>query len=239
VDMKSRRAKHHLDELEAVAKEWIDSKPYTVTHWDDFDAALQVWRVEFGDTNELIPMLVGDYVCCLRSELDQLAWQLAHLDTTRTFTEREERNISFLTFKQKDATYEDRRNLFTSAVADIMDGFQPYQRGTSFGDDPLWQLNELWRMDKHRAIPVNSNSINIRFPFDGWQRYVQHREYGIEVRFPLIEAYKGPVDLEPEVSIEILFGEYMGAFEVSLSRLREINDFVRWKVLPAFAGFFP
>ncbi|MGB7900804.1 MAG: hypothetical protein WCF89_25410, partial [Candidatus Sulfotelmatobacter sp.] len=99
-------------------------------------------------------------------------------------------------------------------------------------------LNELWTMDKHRAIPVNGNSFNIRFPFAGWERYLRHFENGVEVHFPLVDAYQHPVGLEPEITVDVFFGEYMGAFEISMDRLKEINRFVRYDVLPAFTGFF-
>jgi hypothetical protein len=36
-----------------------------------------------------------------------------------------------------------------------------------FGTTPFWQLNELWTMDKHRAIPVNANNFKVRFPLEG------------------------------------------------------------------------
>ena len=73
VDMKVRRANVHLDALEVVVKNWIDSKPYTVIQRDDFDKAVHICRIEDEVAPELIPMLVGDFVCCLRAALDQLA----------------------------------------------------------------------------------------------------------------------------------------------------------------------
>lgn len=241
VDMKTRRAKFHLDALEMVIKNWIDSKPYTVTHKDDFEKAIHIVRIQDKVTPELIPMLVGDFVCCLRAALDQLAWALAHLTGTETFAEKIERQIQFPISKGRDSTYEFKRGLFPPAVADVIDTFQPYLRGDAFRDDALWQLNELWTMDKHRAIPVNANSFKVRFPLEGWERYavpITPLTDAIEVYFPMIEFYKGPVNLEPDISVDVLFGEYMGSFELSLSRLKEINDFVGNTVIPRFARFF-
>jgi hypothetical protein len=58
------------------------------------------------------------------------------------------------------------------------------------------------------------------------------------VHFPLAEFYKGPVNLDPSISVDVLFGEYMGAFELSVPRLKETNEFVGNTVIPAFTGLF-
>ena len=239
--MKARRADEHFQSLDAELRKWA-AKPYTVTKQIKFDKWLYVVWVDISLTPEIVPMLLGDFVCCLRSALDQLAWKLAHLDRTKSFTEREEQQIHFPIFKIRNNTYEDRRALFPSAVADIIDTFQPYLRGNAFRDDPLWQLNELWTLDKHRTIPLSPYSLSIGFALDNWQRFVTPLappllNHHLEVVFPLGLALSGEVNLEPSVTVEILFGD--SSFEISFDRLRQINDFVRNEVIPRFAGFFP
>jgi hypothetical protein len=103
---------------------------------------------------------------------DLVAWRLAHLPPVRVFTKTQERQINLPIFETRNSTYDDRRKLFPPAVADIIDTLQPYLRGNAFRDDPLWQLNELWTMDKHRTIPMSSHSLNIRFPMAGWERFI-------------------------------------------------------------------
>lgn len=239
VKMKASRADEHFKVLWGELSKWIESKPYSVIDYDDFEKAIHIYRIAVTRAPDVIPMLLGDFICCLRSSLDQLAWALSHLPPIRTFTEKEERQIQFPIFKLRDATYEARRNLFPSTVAIVIDTLQPYLRGDAFRDDPLWQLNELWTMDKHRTIPVNSNSINVHFSLDGWEKYVRHFEYGIEVHFPIIAFYTGNVDLKPDLGLEVLFGNFMGNFALPMGRLREINDFVRNDVIPRFTRFFP
>ena len=216
------------------------AKPYTVIEKTDFEKVLHIVRIEIAPTPEVIAMLFGDFVCCLRSSLDQLAWRLAHLPPVRTFTRTQERQINFPIFEMRNATYDDRRKLFPPAVADIIDSLQPYLRGNAFRDDPLWQLNELWTLDKHRTIPTLPYALNVGFPGTGWQRFVHidRLTYDLEVRFPLAFAWTYPVNLKPNVSVEILFGE-TNIFEIPLTRLGEINDFVRNEVIPRFTGFFP
>jgi hypothetical protein len=239
VKMKARRADEHFQALDAEIRKWA-AKPYTVTKHLQFEKLLYVVQVDITATPELVAMLLGDFVCCLRSSLDQLAWSLAHLDRVRKFTVREERQIHFPIFTVRDNTYKDRRALFPSTVADVIDTFQPYLRGNAFRDDPLWQLNELWTMDKHRSIPVSPYSLNIGFALDGWQRFVNsatNLNHYFEVAFPLGLALTSDVNLEPSISVEILFGD--ATFEISFARLGEINNFVRNEVIPRFTGFFP
>jgi hypothetical protein len=238
VELKTRRAQFHFDTFRSAVESFSNPPPYTVTSKTDFERVQEVWTIRMHETPEIIPMALGDFICCLRSALDQLAWGLAHLDTKRVFTEREQRNISFPIFKEDNPTYRDRLKLFPSAVAIELDKFQPYRRGNAYRDDLLWQLNELWTLDKHRTIPSNSHSFNVRFPLDGWERYLSEFDDRIIVSFPLLDAWLSPVNLNPSISFEILFGEYMGAFEISLAGLSEINDFVRNDVIPRFTGFF-
>jgi hypothetical protein len=70
------------------------------------------------------------------------------------------------------------------------------------------------------------------------EKYIRHFDYGFEVHFPLGKAWLSPVDLVPEIAFEILFGDDRGAYEISLPRFRQINDFVKNDVIPRFASFF-
>ena len=239
VEMKTRRAQQHFDALKSQLDMWMkDPKRYTVTEKTDFDKGTHIVRVEIGHIYEDIPMLLSDFIHCLRSSLDCLAWELAHLPSERTLTIKEEKRVQFPISPYDDGHYSDIRGLFPSTVANIFDSLQPYLRGNAFRDDPLWKLNELWTMDKHRGIPMNSNGVQIRFPFAGWERYLRHFHYGIEVHFPLIEFFSGEMEIKPAISVEILFGEFMGEFMIDRAGLSEINDFVRNDVIPRFSGFF-
>jgi hypothetical protein len=237
-DMKIRWAQKHFDALQKEIERWLNLPAYTAVNKTDLDGGYEIWRIALRPQPMDIPMLLGDFVCCLRSGLEQLAWGLAHLDTKRILSDTDNKNISFLIAKDDDSTYRNRTRLFPPVVASVLDTLQPYHRGNAFRDDPLWKLNELWNLDKHRTIPINSSSLHIRFPMDGWERFVSQFTNHVEVKFPLIVAWPSPVELKPEVTVEIHFGEYMGSFEVSVAELKEINDFVRNDVIPRFAGFF-
>ena len=87
-------------------------------------------------------------------------------------------------------------------------------------------------------FPFAASSLNVRFPQWGWEHFIKHFDYGFEVHFPLLIAWMSKVNLDPEISMEVTFGEYGGTFEISIDRIREINKFVRDDVIPKFAGFF-
>jgi hypothetical protein len=240
VKMKARRADEHFQSLEREMAKWA-AKPYTIIEKTNFEKALHIVSIEITHTPEIIAMLFSDFISNLRSTLDQLAWKLAHLPPVRTFNRTEERQIHFPIFETRNATYEDRRALFPPAVAEIIDTFQPYLRRNAFRDDPLWQLNELWTLDKHRNIPTAPYELSLGFPsIPGWERFVRRNgiTYDLDVAFPIALAFDRSVNLKPDVSVEILFGE-TGILEITLSRLREINNFVRNEVIPRFMGFFP
>ena len=241
VNMKADRAKHHLNALNIEIGKWL-ALPHVpmVREYTQFEEGLHIFRVNIGPVPQIIPLLLGEFISCLRSSLEWLAWGLAHLDSRRVFPDKESRNISFLIFKQRDSTYEDRRSLFPTAVAKVFDDLQPYLRGNAYRDDLLWQLDELWKMDKHRAVPANSTVLTVAMPGPSseWKQFVRYLDDGLEVRLPLLPYMSSKMSFKPQFSLEILFGERMGDFEISPARLTEINDFVRNSVIPRFAGFF-
>src|ERR1035438_8954375 len=162
VQMKTNRAQVHFDTLQTELDKWLHNpKSCTIREGTDFEKQVHIFQIEIAPLPEIIPGVLGDFVCCLRSSLDQLAWGLAHIWPSRKFTRTEERRIQFPIFEERNATYEDRIKLFPPAVATVIDSLQPYLRGNAFRDDPLWKLNELWTMDKHRAIPMNSNALAV------------------------------------------------------------------------------
>lgn len=237
VQMKARRANVHLEALEGLVRAWVEGPPYTVKEWSDLEG-WYYWEITTHPIVEDIPLSLGDFVCCLRAALDQLAWSLRRPGLDR----REERQVSFLIFGDRDATYERRRLLFPPEVAKVFDDLQPYIRGDTYKTDPLWKLDELWRLDKHRIIPANYNEVNISLPV----RYrllgpnANGRMIACASRRDVIGACKStnPVHLQPDISMEILFGEYMGEFEVSVPELRQIYNVVIDDVIPKFDRFF-
>jgi hypothetical protein len=79
VHMKTRRAQFHLKALEDNLSRWMKSKPYSIAEKDDLEAVWHYFTITPHDISEDIPLAAGDFVNCLRSALDQLAWNLVNL----------------------------------------------------------------------------------------------------------------------------------------------------------------
>jgi hypothetical protein len=122
----------------------------------------------------------------------------------------------------------------------LIETFQPYKGGHSYRAHPLWQLNELVNMDKHRIIAIGSHGFTVSFP-DFPRKYnsqVQISKDSPEVRLPIeLKKYLRP---KPQATMEMLFGdEIYEKVAVSPKRLVEIYDFVSETVIPKFKKFFP
>jgi hypothetical protein len=75
--LKTVRAKEHLDDLGERLCAFNESKPYTVFREDDTKHQLHIVRFHLEDPPDAIPLIVGDFLYCLRASLDQLIWALA------------------------------------------------------------------------------------------------------------------------------------------------------------------
>jgi hypothetical protein len=236
--MKTERAKVHLNalnrELDLFAKE-----PYTVITKEDIENSRYVRRYQLKAMDPIIGMLLGEFLYCLRSGLDQMAWQLA-LRSARS-DPKKTRQICFPIFGEI-INSEDRRNLkkamelFPSDVAQEMDALQPYQRKSLFEDHLLWQLNMLCNIDKHCIIPINSRSVNIFWPRNPAALFDPlDDEDAFEISVPL--SYKHQLDFEPEPAFPIEFGEWNSDLRIPRERVSEIYDFIEYRVLPKFSRF--
>src|SRR6266850_2234417 len=71
------RAKHHIGELEAACREFLDLRPYVVAVKRDADTRRLIYYIESTRSVPLtISTILGDVLNNLRSALDHLAYQL-------------------------------------------------------------------------------------------------------------------------------------------------------------------
>jgi hypothetical protein len=235
---KTNWAKRHFDALDVSVKRWIKSRPYVITEEDDPD---RVWHgfIIKADTTSDVALIAGDFINCLRSALDQLAWNLVHLcPDTVPKTDGAARQVVF-PICEKDATYTQKRLLFSPAIAQVLDSFQPKDRTNAFRYHPLWQLDKLWNIDKHRMVAANCCRFQVTMR-GGIKGRIDNFEDRVVVLVPcLARFYYRPVYVEPRITPQVLFGEHMGSWEITISDLRNIYDFVAHDVIPKFACFFP
>jgi hypothetical protein len=238
--MKTRRAKEHLDALNAELVRYGAGEYCTVVKQDDVQNARHIIRLEMSPVPEAIPLLIGEFAYCLRSGLDQLAWQLALLNSPQP-----SRNTAFpvlgISSRKSRAQFDRSVESMGSVAVMVIEELQPYHRGAAFKDHPLWQLNHLCNLDKHVMMAVNSTSLGLGVvqPESVPPFVPRELHYGIEITIPL--SLKDEVEFYPQPP-EFIFGEPIDstgqAFEIRESGLADIYNFVRDHVLPRFACFF-
>lgn len=238
--MKIHRAHKHFKELDALYVAYC-TDPYTVSHYDDRVNQRYIIRCQLKKVlSEDIPLALGDFIYALRSGLDHIAWQVALLTTKRPsrdtmfpiFGEDTPRNQELLRKRVWDWPCE---------AIDIIKDLQPYKRGAAYRDDPLWQLNELSNIDKHRIPAGRSTDVNASAAPLGWVR--TDVDDGFELSWPL--SIKNTVVFEPRPA-ELIFGDAIHAdtpdivpLELTREHLAEIYRYVREDVAPRFMRFFP
>src|SRR5580658_4055833 len=150
--LKLSRAKLHLDALDQEVRLFKQSEPHRITTEEDEDGGWYIVKIEhLKDISLGVALIAGDFISCLRSSLDHLAWQLATLPT-----DSPSRDISFPICEKDSLDTQIRIVKATYGIPDaavaIMKQFQPYNGGDAYKSTHLWRLNKLWNIDKHRHI---------------------------------------------------------------------------------------
>jgi hypothetical protein len=227
-------AKEHLDHLGSEMSAFL-TDPYTVTRKDKIQDHRHYLRFEFKPIPIQIPLIAGDFCYCLRSGLDQLAWQLARINKVahpRTHT-----SFPIFSVKSPNGFQDKTRDVLPGAV-EVIEALQPYHRGDDFKNHPLWLLNELCNIDKHMIFAVHSTLGTVRFP-NVDVVYRRDLPYGFEVAVSLSDKFHVQYELQ---NTAIIFGKPESVrgqnFEIELAGLHAIYEFVHNDVLPKLAGFF-
>lgn len=163
-----RRAKEHRDTFNHLIEGFLNSNPYSLLLHVDYEAAYYELRVHenHGPPDTMTwGLILGDALNNLRSCLDHLAYSLSILDTGQDPPPREG-DIQFpivddgVRFAGAAAR---RIPDIGSDVCGAIETLQPYHRlddpvlqqpPFNIGEHPLWALNKLNNIEKHRLIPV-------------------------------------------------------------------------------------
>ncbi len=233
--LKAERAQTHLDAFNALVTAWC-KEPYTIIRKDDTHNRRHIKRYEFKGFEPNLGMVLGEFLYCLRSGLDQMAWQLALPSARQDFP----RDICFpicddLTGNRL-TSYLNILRLFPAEVAKEIDRLQPGNGLDPAESHPLSQLNKLCNFDKHKLIPIHSRGGPVFYPeVPGVFAYPIDSEDAIEVSVPI--EHKAALDFEPENTSEIQLGEWESDWSLPIHRLRDIHGFITCTVIPAFMGF--
>jgi hypothetical protein len=266
--LKFERAKEHLHALELDAATWIESEPYRIIDEPDPDpppypvsnigVSCRRFRVTRVDpVPKRFSLLIGDCVFNLRAALDHLALSLAKAFTPN-ITDRQIATSEFPIFhdEQMFKSVEERRiGCVAPPARKVIKLLQPYQRGDGYHSDPLWQLHELNRIDKHRTL-----TICMTVPIDSGERCVGfkvHKNMNIAnllynvatvgdlkvnavfFRYAVVAIDPNrDVYMEPVLPLEIVFGAGGPAeIEPVIPTLNILCDFIGKSVIAKLSQF--
>jgi hypothetical protein len=222
-----------------------------------------------------ISLLIGDTLHNLRSGLDVLAYSLAAY--TKPLPEDFAHSSEFPIFGDEDrhgtpgigsTRFNQLKNngdpvpgsgLFKIRgwhpdAQTIVEGLQPYHRGNTFRDDPLWILHDLENVNKHRLLHttvaistgvtlIPSKCINLRCIGPG---FIRGRSVTIETETPIGWVYGvHPIDPSLDVNVEVgtaidvaLDAQAPAAAGLPVARvLTDIYTYVVGTVLPALTPY--
>ena len=229
-----RRAERHLSELRSVFSSYKHISTFKTVREEQPLHGRVVIRLYSPLASIELALILGDFIYNTRSALDRLAWDLSRL-TTPVPPEQ----VMFPIHKRLEdmgAFNKKVQGIPSAAVAEIR-RLQPDRLGDEFHQDPLWQLNSLSNIAKHRTFAVGASEVSA---------YIQPGGYTQRVLSDCIE-YAWPIGLKDDarvvgLSMSFLFGkpvEFPGDdFEITEDQLIEMHRYVRDDVAPRFEQIF-
>jgi hypothetical protein len=251
---KIARADEHLQSLQKAVEGWGRSYPYGIDQTFEAESSEYVLRIQKVRDAPLIDwgIVIGDAIHSLRSTLDHLVCVMIRVRESQSSCAGT--GFPILTDaklwdkKRKNGSPDPRSGLARIRGVDhwtemTIKGLQPFSPGKQQGrDNPLWILNHLANVDKHRTLHVveffhYAPEISFDPPSGGevmWVHSGGPLEHGSEVlRFRDTQGpRKSRVETTTQIGADIVFGhgsldaEGMDVFKL----LGWLRDYVEWAV---------
>jgi hypothetical protein len=210
VQLKVKRAKEHIEEVQAEVSRFLDGTPYGVGAKHDPQTGKLIYYVSsVKPAPKRLPLVAGDAIQCLMSALDHLAYQVVCSDTADNPP-----NPNWIYFPIRDSAqdYEAKKRGKMEGAAqetfDAIDALKPYKGG----NDALWSLFRLNNIEKHRTLltvgsfvaTLDIGQIGARHLFEAFNDWPE----GIEQLFDTMHAHFRPTDsgFPLKVGYELLIG---------------------------------
>jgi hypothetical protein len=152
------RAEEHLDAIKGHLVSYYDSDPCEMS--GEFHpnlnggAGVADSTMSIGPLDSRLNTVIGEFLHNLRSSLDHLVWQLVEQNGGKPTGD-----TSFPILKvapTPNRKGEKRPPYIAGGVSSealaVIDWAQPYQWEERYTEHPLWLLNQLWNIDKHRHV---------------------------------------------------------------------------------------
>jgi hypothetical protein len=162
VRAKIERSKKHIRELDSVLKAFFGGNPYLVVKEHDPNTGNLLFNVRVrSQIPDEVSLISGDILNNLRAALDHLAWQLVEANGSKPGVQ-----TCFPICKSANeykAQSAGKVKGMSQGAVDLIDAAKPYKGG----NDELWLIHDLNRIDKHRLIlPVASYSGGMSISID-------------------------------------------------------------------------
>src|SRR6267143_2645115 len=216
-------AKKHLDTLDEDLLAFHNTNPCRIFAKEDLENQRYVLRVYLSDVPDHIPLRCGDAFYCMRSCLDQLVWRLAELKVSKPGHTQFPIIESWVNNEGSSKFIGWLPDVPDEAIAIIRD-LQPANRATSPESHPLWRLNAICNLDKHRKIPAQGSHIALKLPTPPGTFRIEEFPNNTVLSVPLAE--KSKLDMHPEVAFEVVFGDPEARVLIGPHEIRDIYKFV-------------
>jgi hypothetical protein len=239
--LKTERAKEHLEALRENVKAFCESKPGTFTGKEDRERGEYRISIVLKEPPDKISLILGDFLYCLRSSLEQLNWRLCRL-TPLGVTNSRKIQFPILDTPDEKKLLRLTCGMPTEARA-IIEQLQPYSGGkandmAAIRAHLLWRLDRLHTIDKHHRIAVVGSATDFKFPYlprGAMSRIRFDNENGVIIA-PI--DLKSQMTLDPNVTFSVLFGDHAEGLECDFATIERIHDLVANCVIPRFARSF-
>lgn len=166
-EYKLARALQHLEAYNGLVERWINFHAKSFPFKIESEVSGQDKRyIVYWEPIEELPvvqlgLLVGDFLHNLRSALDHLAHELAAAYTVPLPAKAAETSEFPIFWKgPMDARQEQSKiGCIHPDAIKLIKAIQPHHKGSKYKEDPLWILNELERIDKHRTLHVGMHEL--------------------------------------------------------------------------------
>jgi hypothetical protein len=254
-ELKLAWASYHLDRFEAEVREWRERHTHRYESHFDRESGKQIVRIRFP---EPVPtefrLIIGDCLHNLRSALDNLAYELAVSEHgSSPLPGRHERRSEFPIFGKRKWSVRERREkigCINPRAQAIIQRLQPYRRGDKYASDPLWMLNELNNMDKHRVPVVTQVALSAWVDLSdapylpgtlnlNLGAFEDGAEIASYIPDTAARGFDPNVNMDPLLTFGIFFGKGSAAYGWRCSdALRWIRRYIVNKVLPPLVDPF-
>ncbi len=246
------RALYHLESLKAEVGALDEESTYRTWSEPDVNPRKKLFWVEVLEAppTDDLSLIIGDCLHNFRAALDNLAYELAIAHKGEPLASKIAAKSEFPIFASKNPDKLDELlgGIHPCAKAEI-ERLQPYNRGQKCTNDPLWQLNKLSNIDKHRlphpALFATLSSFGFVAPMGVAVDEIEPIFGAVEdraliARYPAVDDTGAEVDMQFTPTFSIGFGQtapkQLRGMPIP-ERLKYIHYYIVRKVLPQLTPY--